>query len=340
MATYYGTYGQKVQYLASDPTDVQVGQVWYNYTSATLKVRSFSTASWASGGNMPQPQGKNTGSGIQTAALTFGGFNATTGSSGSVITQSYDGSSWAAAPNMNVATFGGNGCGTQSATFKNGGYNAALGYLNRTEHYNGSSWSTQTNSPRSVNEGTSNGVQPAVLVSGGFDGTNWSQSCLLWTSSAWTTGPSFASPSAVGSQGAGSAGTQTAAIIFGGYSGLPVAPGSGSQTFNGSAFSNAPNLNNPAYRSGAGTQTAAIAFGQGDPSPSGTSTWTELYNGTSWTNTTAFSVARGDANANSATNAPNSTALIFGGRPPGPGGTNSTEEFTGAVATTKTVTVS
>jgi hypothetical protein len=49
MATYYGTYGQKVQYLASDPSDPQIGQVWYNSTSATLKVQSATTAgAWAS----------------------------------------------------------------------------------------------------------------------------------------------------------------------------------------------------------------------------------------------------------------------------------------------------
>ena len=53
MATYYGTYGQKVQYLASDPSDPQIGQVWYNSTSAVLKVRSATTsAAFASGGNM------------------------------------------------------------------------------------------------------------------------------------------------------------------------------------------------------------------------------------------------------------------------------------------------
>ena len=339
MATYYGTYGQKVQYLASDPTDVQVGQVWYNSTSATLKVRSFSAASWASGGNMTTPQGLNSGSGIQTAGLTFGGFNATTGSSGSVITQSYDGSSWTSSPNLNNATYGACGCGTQSATFLSGGASAALGYQNKTEHYNGSSWSNQTNSPRAVNTGTANGVQTAALVSGGYDGTNWNQSCLLWTSSSWTTGPSYASPATLGAAGAGSAGTQTAAIIFGG-SIPPVAVGVGSQTFNGSAFSSAPNLNNPAARSGAGTQTAAIGFGQGDPSPSGTSNWTETFNGTSWTTQTGYSTPRGDGQQNSATNAPNSTALIFGGRPPGPAGINSTEEFTGAAVTTKTVTVS
>ena len=53
MATYYGTYGQKVQYLASDPSDPQIGQVWYNSTSAVLKVRSATTTgTWAAGGNM------------------------------------------------------------------------------------------------------------------------------------------------------------------------------------------------------------------------------------------------------------------------------------------------
>ena len=53
MATYYGTYGQKVQYLASDPSDPQIGQVWYNSTSAVLKVRGVTTAgTFASGGNL------------------------------------------------------------------------------------------------------------------------------------------------------------------------------------------------------------------------------------------------------------------------------------------------
>ena len=54
MATYYGTYGQKVQYLASDPSDPQTGQVWYNSTYATLKVRQLATVNaFASGTNLP-----------------------------------------------------------------------------------------------------------------------------------------------------------------------------------------------------------------------------------------------------------------------------------------------
>jgi hypothetical protein len=39
VATYYDIFGQKVQYLSSDPSDVQKGQVWYNSTSNTAKCK-------------------------------------------------------------------------------------------------------------------------------------------------------------------------------------------------------------------------------------------------------------------------------------------------------------
>ena len=339
MATYYGTYGQKVQYLSSDPSDPQVGQVWYNSTSAVLKVRGFSTASWATGGNMTNVQRANAGSGIQTAALTFGGVNPTTGSSGSSITQKYDGSTWTNTGSLNTARYAMNGAGTQTATYGNGGYAAALpaGYTGKTETFNGTSWSNGTDSPRYVSSGTGCGTQTAALVGGGYDNTNWNLSSLLYTGGTWTTGPSYASPTTLGAQGSGSAGTQTSAIIFGGYI-PPAATGNGSQTYNGTSFSNAPSLNNTAYRSGAGTQTSAIAFASQDPL--GASNWTELYNGTSWTTTTGFSTPRGDTQQNSANSAPNTAGLIFGGNNSSGTIIDSTEEFTGAQATTKTVTVS
>jgi len=338
MSDYYGLYGQKVQYLASDPTDVQLGQVWYNSTSATLKVRAFGTASWATGGNMITGQGVNAGAGTQTAALTFGGY--ASGSPGSGITQSYNGTSWSPGGNLNNATSGANGCGPNTATFKNGGYSASIGYQDRTEHYNGSSWSNQTNSPRASASGTSVGGQTAAIVCGGVDNTNppashWNQNCMLWTSSAWTNGPSFSNP-LVGAQGAGSSGSQTAAIIYGGFLGPTpfTATGDASQTWNGSAFSNGPTMNQAAYRSGAGTQNAAIAFTGAVPAGSGN--MTELYNGSSWTTSANFSTPRNDNQQNSGNSSPSSAAIIFGGRPGDP---TNTEEFTGAAVTTKTVTV-
>lgn len=342
MAQYTGIQGSNILIVSSDPSNPVEGQIWYNTTTNLLKGYALGTASWATGGNMTTAQRANAGSGIQTAALTFGGVNPVTGSSGSVITQKYNGSTWTTTGNLNTARYAMNAAGTQTATYGNGGYGAGIapaGYTGKTETFNGTSWSNATDSPRYVSSGTGCGTQTAALVGGGYDNTNWNLSCLLYTSGTWTTGPSYASPTGLGAQGAGSAGSQTSAIIFGGYI-PPAAVGVGSQTYNGTSFSNAPNLNNAAYRSGAGTQTAAIAFGQLDPSPSGASNWTELYNGTSWTTTTGSSTPRGDTQQNSANSAPNSAALIFGGQNSSGTIIGSTEAFTGAQLTTKTITTS
>jgi hypothetical protein len=72
MATYYGTYGQKVQYLASDPSDPQIGQVWYNSTSAVLKVRQEVTVNaWASGGNLNTARHVLGGAGTTNSSFSF-----------------------------------------------------------------------------------------------------------------------------------------------------------------------------------------------------------------------------------------------------------------------------
>ena len=96
MATYYGTYGQKVQYLASDPSDPQTGQVWYNSTSAVLKVRSVTTSSaWAAGGNLNTARTEiaGAGDGTQTSALASGG--APTGTTATSATEEWTGAALA-----------------------------------------------------------------------------------------------------------------------------------------------------------------------------------------------------------------------------------------------------
>ena len=340
MVAYTGIQGQNILIVSSDPANPVEGQIWYNTTSNLLKGYTYGVASWASGGNMTEANHANAGSGIQTAALTFGGVNPSVGSVGTAVTQIYNGSSWTNTGNLNTARYAMNGAGSQTATYGNGGYTGVPtgGYQNKTEHFSGSTWSNQTNSPRLISSGTGCGSQTAALVSGGYnEPVGWSQSSLLYTGGVWTTGANFASPTTLGAQSAGSAGSQTAAIVFGGYI-PPSATGQGSQTWNGSAFSVAPNLNNAAYRSGAGTQNAAIAFGQSGPG--GATNWTELYNGSSWTNTTGFSTPRQDIQQNSANSAPSSSALIFGGQNSSGTPIASTEEFTGAVLTTKTITTS
>ena len=50
--------------------------MWYNSTSATLKVRSATSAgTWSTGGNLPQGFNGSAAAGTQTAALSFGGTN-------------------------------------------------------------------------------------------------------------------------------------------------------------------------------------------------------------------------------------------------------------------------
>jgi hypothetical protein len=49
MAEYKGIKGFKVQYLSADPSDPNIGQVWYNDTSKDLKFTGVTTAgAWAS----------------------------------------------------------------------------------------------------------------------------------------------------------------------------------------------------------------------------------------------------------------------------------------------------
>ena len=120
MATYYGTYGQKVQYLASDPSDPQTGQVWYNSTSAVLKVRAAtSVGSYTTGGNLNTARGRLAGAGTQTVTVAFGGAApSTTGA-----TEEYDGTSWTNNPTgLNTARFGLAGAGSQTASLAFGGY--------------------------------------------------------------------------------------------------------------------------------------------------------------------------------------------------------------------------
>jgi hypothetical protein len=76
------------------------------------------------------------------------------------------------------------------------------------------------------------------------------------------------------------AGTQTAALGFGGY----TDPGFSAATeeYDGTSWTAGGNLNTGRTGpGGAGTQTSALAFG-GQASPGATGA-TELYNGTSWT---------------------------------------------------------
>jgi hypothetical protein len=337
MATYYGTYGQKVQYLASDPSDPQIGQVWYNSTSATLKVRSATTSgTWASGGNRNNTINAGSLAGIQTAAVQFGGYTQPTPPQtvAMTTTEKYNGTSWTNNPTgLNTARYAPFKFGTQTAALAAGGNLGDAGSSFSTaavELFNGSTWTngTSINTPRYVGGSAQAGPQTAGLIFGGFrinPGFTQMASSESWNGSSWTNTPSLnTGPAFSGGTGIG---TQSAAIYAGREPTVTTV-----EVWNGSTWTAGTAL--PIGRNGgggAGTQTAALVFT--GTLASGSPTTTILFNGTSWGTEGSVGTGRPDAGNQGA--GTNSDALLTGS--PGV----ATEEFTGAgAAVTRTVTVS
>ena len=123
----------------------------------------------------------------------------------------------------------------------------------------------------------------------------------------------------------GGAGTQTAAIIFGGAPALTT-----TEEYNGSGFSVGGTLNTGrSYMAGCGTQTAGLGFGGYTTSPNAQGqALTEEYDGTSWSESGDLDTSRYSIGAAGTQTA----GLAFGGYnnglPPG-NVTNKTEEYNG-----------
>ena len=52
MTTYKGINGFAVQSVATDPSPLDEGQVWYNNASYAFKLAGYNTASWATCGTI------------------------------------------------------------------------------------------------------------------------------------------------------------------------------------------------------------------------------------------------------------------------------------------------
>ena len=328
MATYYGTYGQKVQYLASDPSDPQLGQVWYNSTSAVLKVRqTVETNAWASGGNLNTARGAIGGAGAtKDTALVFGGLGppapTATGD-----TESYNGTSWTEVNNLNTARALSGGVGTQTSALCVGGDQLS----GTTESWNGSTWTSKTDSPLGGNTNSSAGASNTNALFFGTSPAGGSTDTAYWNGTSWT---GLASFNTARSNAVGTGKDYQAALLVSGLT-VPFPTLLGNvESFNGTAWTEVNDVNTARRdASGAGTQTSSLFYGGGTPSASAL---TESWNGTSWTETTDLSTARGNGIKGGA-GSNNSNALMAGGTPPN---VAASEEWTGTETLTRTVTVS
>jgi len=336
MTTYYGLYGQKVQYLASDPTDVQIGQVWYNSTSAVLKVRQeVATNAWASGGTLNTGRQSLGSAGTQTAAIAVSGnlrpFN-------TAAVELYDGTSWTSTTGVNNQRMQLGTVGSQTATLAFGGFTYPSPYSSRniTEGFNGSTWTNLNTMANSRNSFAGFGTQTAAIGAGGYlvpgPGSFGPSISAVesWNGTSWTA--STALPG-IRTANAG-VGTQTAGLSLGGQDTFPLGPGTTTNlSWNGSSWTSVNSLNTAranGYNTNqcAGVQTSALIFGNDSPQTGATESW----NGTSWTTTNPMSVSRAGG---AGTGASNASALGFAGY----NKVTSTEEWTGTVISNKTVTV-
>jgi len=326
MSDYKDIKGLKVRYLASDPANPELGEVWYNSTTNTAKIQSvILQGTVATGGTMNVPRSNLSGFGVLTAGVAAGGY-------GSTATENYDGTSWTTSGSMGTAQYRGFGGGTQTAGFVGNGRQTPGAAKNQTEEYDGSVWSTSNPLSTSRYFGAQGGkTQTTGLAAGGssspstqlnateeYDGTSWTSSGNLTYTAGAVPGN----------------GPQTAAIGAGGYTGPPTTMTTNSAEYNGATWT-ATNSLNTARGQGAmlGDSSTAALLGGGPPSVSPISNSIENYDGTCWS-ANPNSLPTGQISANNA-GVGSQASGYFSGASPGPNA--STFEYSGLQETAQTI---
>ena len=262
----------------------------YDGSNSTTATEEYNGTSWSN-----NPTGLGTtrqalaGCGTQTAALAFGGGFPSPGITTS--TEEYNGSSWTAGGALNTGRQNLGGAGEQTAAAAFGGTIAPGTNQALHEQYNGTSWSEGPDLATARGSLTGIGTQSALAAVGGYVSAvsslteEFNKSASTITAAAWAAGGSISTVRT--NVGSTSEGSQTAAMVWGGRTGPPPSgpyTSNKSDTYDGSSFSTAPNLNTAARtRGGGGTTSAAWCAGGTQPAYINA---TEEFNGSSWTSVT------------------------------------------------------
>ena len=240
---------------------------------------------------MNNARGYLAGSGIQTSALAFGGYNNKNN------TEQYNGTSWTTTSTMATgreSLAGGGSSNTSAVAF--GGNTTAVQSL--TEEFTVSisattagAWASGGDTVIGGYGAAGCGTQTAGLIFGRvgepvsgspvsgateeYNGSSWSEQNDLNTARRYTAG----------------FGIQTAAVCAGG--GSSTAKVDNSEEYNGSSWSEGDDLNTVRQgAAGAGTLTAGLVFGGNVNPPTPNVAVTETYDGTSYTEVNDLNTAR------------------------------------------------
>jgi hypothetical protein len=288
--------------------------------AVSAATEEYDGTSWTtSPGSLNTARGYGATTGIQTAALMFGGNTNTADppASNTGATEEYNGTSWTSNPTgMNDPRKYVTGVGTQTATVGFAGTTIPGANPGAAEEYNGSTWTTvsATNSGSFGRAGF--GIQTSAIAVGGigigtttekYDGTTWTVSSATLGTPMSDGGDAGNTPSSAG-------------VIFGGRLGSsPYGNIAATEEYNQSAsiitaaaWSSGGNTNTATRaQAGFGTQTANVIAG-GYIAPNYTNR-TESYDGTSWTTLPATLPANQSAGAGCGTQ---TSGLTFGGETP------------------------
>ena len=235
------------------------------------KTEEYDGSSWTNSNDKSNKKRQQSGFGIQTAAVDFGGYADPAGYQNTC--EEYGGTSWTSGGNYisTVSNGCGAGTGTLTAGFNYGGYTPDTN-LNTSAEYDGSSWTSGNTAPYTAENTCMTGTQTAVIGCGGnappqvstaveYDGTNFT----------------VATSSPVVLQSAGSSGIQTAAHFFGGF--ISTAHGTGTHEYDGTNWAASASVGTGRHNPGnTGTSTVPQGFfAGGDVSETTTYTATEEF---------------------------------------------------------------
>ena len=218
--------------------------------------------------------------------------------------------------------------GTQTANLQAGGATSPPANTNQTNtsfEYDGTSWATGNNMLTTRFGGTGFGTQTAAIAAGGAASPSSTKkdSVESYNGTSWTTSPASLG---VAKRAMGGAGTQTAGLTFGGYSGPTFLVTT--EKWDGSAWTEVGDMSSARRDMFAlGIQTAALGAGGYTPSPAASVTGAESFDGTSWTNAPVMNTAREGGGSSGLYN----DGVAFGGTTP-PAKAN-TEYFDGTTWT-------
>ena len=292
MATYYDIFGQKVQYLSSDPSPVAVGQVWYNSTSNTAKVQGYQAAAWSAGGstNNVMSSGAMTTQGTQTAFLIWNGAAPGVDANPGYV-ESYNGTSWTNLSTSPYPATTPTSFGTQTSAVSAGG-NTGAGGQSTTIEWNGSGWTGGGSLPYNrmyMYNGAGTSESDGITI-GGWNQTSPTggskNDVIVYNGTAWSTDAATCPfPQYTGTHyGTGSSDVN----LFGGYN--PPAPESRNNdhvNYNGTTFTALSVYPlRIASASSAGTTSEAYVW-SGNTSPGDTAVGNS-WDGTSWASSTSY----------------------------------------------------